>query len=85
MEAHFRIGNLLPLAESANGKIGDMPFVQKIAYYEKSNFVSVRNFISRHGRKTDWTEQDIDNRATHMAELAYNKIWPIDGIIPEVE
>lgn len=84
-EAHCRIGNLLPLAESVNAKIGNKPFVQKIPYYEKSNFVSVKNFVNRHGDKTDWTEQDIDERATHMADLAYNKIWSIVGIIPEIE
>ena len=84
-EAHCRIGNLLPLAETVNGKIGDSPFVQKIPYYRKSNFVSVKNFVNRHGDKTDWTELDIDERATHMADLAYNKIWPIVGIMAEID
>lgn len=83
-ESHCRIGNLLPLAEGVNNHIGNDLFVNKLSQYRKSNFVSVKNFVDRHGSKPEWTEQDIDDRATHMAELAYNKIWPILGIFPEV-
>lgn len=84
-ESHCRIGNLLPLAERVNGDIGDDPFSDKIQKYRKSNFVSVKKFVERYGTKIEWTEQDIDDRATHMAELAYNKIWPILDIFPEID
>lgn len=84
-EAHCRIGNLLPLAGTVNNKIGDLPFADKIPWYKKSNFVSVQKFVDRYGAKTEWNEKDIESRATHMAELAYNSIWPILGIIPEIE
>ena len=84
-ESHCRIGNLLPLAEGVNNSIGDDLFVDKVLQYKKSNFVSVKNFVERYGSKTEWTEQDIDARATHMAELAYNKIWSILGIFSEVD
>lgn len=84
-ESHCRIGNLLPLAEGVNNRIGDDLFVNKISQYKKSNFVSVRKFVERYGAKTEWTEQDIDARAIHIAELAYNKIWSILGIFSEVD
>lgn len=84
-EAHCRIGNLLPLAEPVNGNIGNDPFAQKISGYKKSNFVSVKKFVERFGKQTDWTEQDIDKRAEHMADVAYNKIWSIVGIFPEID
>lgn len=84
-ESHCRIGNLLPLAEGVNNRIGDDLFADKISKYKKSNFVSVKNFVERYGTKTEWTEQDIDDRATHMAELAYNKIWSILGIFSEID
>ena len=84
-ESHCRIGNLLPLAEAVNNRIGDDLFVNKISQYKNSNFVSVKNFVQRYGTKTKWTEQDIDTRAMCMAELAYNKIWSILGIFPEID
>ena len=84
-ESHCRIGNLLPLAAGVNNSIGDDLFVDKISQYKKSNFVSVKKFVERYGSKTKWTEQDIDARATHMAELAYNIIWSILGIFSEVD
>ena len=84
-ESHCRIGNLLPLAEGVNNSIGNDCFADKIQQYNKSNFVSVKKFLERYGTKTDWTAKDIDERAKHMAELAYNDIWSIHGIIVEAE
>lgn len=74
-ESHCRIGNLL----------GDDLFANKISQYKSSNFVSVKKLVDRYGAKTEWTEQDIDARATQMAKLAYNKIWSISGIFLEVD
>lgn len=84
-ESHCRIGNLLPLAEGVNNSIGNDCFADKIQQYNRSNFVSVKKFLERYGTKTEWTAKDIDERATHMAELAYNDIWSIQGIIAETE
>lgn len=84
-ESNCRIGNLLPLAEGVNKRIGDDLFANKISQYKKSHFISVKNFVERYGTKTEWTERDIDGRAAHMAELAYNKIWSILGIFSEVD
>lgn len=84
-ESHCRIGNLLPLAEGVNNSIGNDCFADKIQQYNKSNFVSEKKFLERYGTKTDWTAKDIDERAKHMAELAYNDIWSIHGIIVEAE
>ena len=82
--SHCRIGNLLPLAEEINHSIGDNLFANKISQYTKSNFVSVKNFVKRYGAKTEWTDQDIDARASHMAKLAYNEIWSVVDIFPEL-
>lgn len=82
-ESHCRIGNLLPLAEGVNNHIGNDLFVDKISQYKRSNFVSVKKFVERYGTKTEWTEQDIDTRAVHMAELAYKEIWSIGDIFKE--
>jgi len=84
-EAHCHIGNLLPLAGTVNNKIGDIPFAEKILWYKKSNFVSVKKFVDRYGRNTEWSEKDIESRTTHMAELAYNSIWSTAGIFSEIE
>lgn len=84
-ESHCRIGNLLPLSESLNSRIGNDPFVDKIKLYDESNFISVKKFVARYGTKEEWTEQDIDHRATYMAELSYEKIWSILDIFPEVD
>lgn len=84
-ETHCRIGNLLPLAESVNNKIGNISFSEKVSWYKKSNFVTVKRFVDRYGNKAEWKEEDIDKRAAHMAELAYNSIWSISNIFPEVQ
>ena len=85
-EGWFLTGEMLELmAEGVNNSIGDDLFADKISQYKKSNFVSVKKFVERYGSKAEWTEQDIDARATHMAELAYNKIWSILGIFSEID
>lgn len=84
-ESHCRIGNLLPLAGNVNNRIGDSSFIEKMQYYSKSNFVTVKKFLDRYSKKVEWTETDIDSRSIFMAELAYNRIWSILGIFPEVD
>ena len=84
-ESHCRIGNLLPLAGEVNRQIGDATYTEKLLRYKQSNFVSVKNFLERYGQRSEWTEQDIDIRAGHMADLAYNHIWQIRDIFPEIE
>lgn len=82
-ESHCRIGNLLPLAEGVNQRIGNDIFINKIPRYRQSNFVSVKLFVDRYGGQSEWTANDIDLRATYMADLAYNHIWSIRGIFKE--
>ena len=84
-DSHCRIGNLLPLADTINNNLGDASFMEKMLEYKSSNFISVKKFVERYGDKIEWTEEDIDQRAIYMAELAYNKIWSIEKIFPEIE
>ena len=77
---HCRIGNLLPLAKSVNEHISNATFTDKLIQYQHSNFISVKKFLHYYGKNTEWTEKDIDNRSTHMAELAYKHIWSTQGI-----
>lgn len=81
-EPHCRIGNLLPLAEPVNNKIGSISFIEKLVLYNRSNFISVKNFVKRYNSKTNWTTEDIDNRSAHLAQLAYDKIWKLPNIEP---
>lgn len=74
-ESHCRIGNILMLAEPINGNAAQKEYVEKLPYYEKSNFVSTQNFVKRYGMLPSWGDDEIAKRAKAMANLAYNKIW----------
>lgn len=74
-DAHCTIGNLLPLAEPINGGASNKSFVEKIPYYNRSNFISTKNFVSRYGASSTWTKDNILERGKHMAHLSYDTIW----------
>lgn len=77
-ESHCRIGNLLPLSTPINNHAGNNSLQQKISYYKKSNFIMVKNFISRYGQHEKLSDNDIDERSSQMAKIAYTKIWKLD-------
>lgn len=74
-ESHCRIGNLLILAEPINWNADQSDFKEKIKFYEKSHFITTRNFVTRYGGLSTWGDGEIEKRSQFMAALAYNKIW----------
>ena len=74
-DVHCTIGNLLMLAEPINGNAANKSYSEKIPFYQKSNFVTTKIFVERHGSTSDWTDDDIAERAKHLARLAYETIW----------
>lgn len=74
-DVHCTIGNLLMLAEPLNERAGNKSFVEKLPYYQRSNFVTTKRFVERYGSRQNWTEENISDRAKHMAKLAYETIW----------
>lgn len=73
--SHCTIGNLLMLAEPINGNAQDRPFVEKLSFYERSNFISTKNFVNRNKNIDEWENDQIEKRGKYMAKLAYNEIW----------
>lgn len=70
-----RIGNLLPLSEALNNEADSKPFTDKLPIYGRSSLSIVSHFLSRNGSKTNWTEDDIDQRSQYIAELSFDQIW----------
>jgi len=74
-DAPCKIGNLLLISTRINSQVGDLSYERKKEEYKKSNLCIVKNFITHHGGKEKWTEEDIAARGKKLAELAYSKIW----------
>ena len=75
IDDHSYIGNLLPLATKLNGKIGNKSFKEKLEYYRKSLFITVKRFISNYSMQDTWGNEDIEKRGKKMADVAFKKIW----------
>ncbi|GAB6106724.1 DUF262 domain-containing protein [Fusibacter bizertensis] len=69
------IGNLIPLAKKINEKAENFELKNKILFYNKSKFASVKEFIKNHGEKEIWTKDNIENRSKALSRLCYEKIW----------
>ena len=76
-DAHCTIGNLLMLAEPINNNAADKTFKEKVTYYTRSNFITTKNFVERYGDQDEWSDENIKERAKHMANLAYSTIWKL--------
>lgn len=74
-ELYAQIGNLLPLSKSINENCGDDIYKNKLEKYKKSNFVTVKDFLSYNSDKVEWTETDIKTRSKRIAKEAYEKVW----------
>ncbi len=83
-ESHCRIGNLIPFAQNINNNLSNAKFNAKLVRYRDSSFVSVKKFVERYGTKNEWSTSDIDSRATYMAKIAYENIWPIASVVDEI-
>ena len=76
--SHCTIGNLLMLAEPINGNAQDKPFTEKISFYERSDFITIKSFVNRNHKLNEWGEPQIKKRGRYMAQLAYNEIWKFE-------
>ncbi|WP_073885042.1 DUF262 domain-containing protein [Pseudenterobacter timonensis] len=69
------IGNLLPLGQDINGRANIADFSAKKAIYEQSDYRVVAEFLSSNLHNHQWTQVDIENRTTALAQLSYDTIW----------
>jgi hypothetical protein len=76
------IGNLLVLSFRANSSLGNLSPEKKIARIEgdlarkTENLHLVREFVKRYGSQAkEWNEEAIQQRATRMAQEAYEVVW----------
>lgn len=71
-EKALNIGNMILLEQSINREADNTDFSAKMSkYYPKSNYKWMREFIAEH--KT-WTVDDIDKRASKLADFFYEKV-----------
>lgn len=66
----LNIGNLIVLETDINGECGSLNYSDKIDWYSKSKYKCVKDFIDVH---TDWTENEIEDRAKAIAHDIYYK------------
>ena len=71
------IGNLLPLGGIINNLADTKNFQEKIQLYKKSRLYVVSEFIKKNENKTEWTENDINERTLEIADLAFTKVWKL--------
>lgn len=71
------IGNFLPLSEALNNDSENDVLENKVKHYQKSNLVSVKDFLSRHSNKKIWSEEDINDRTKKLSDLTYDKIYKL--------
>lgn len=69
------IGNLLPLGQGLNSKMGHMSFESKKQKLKESEYMTVKEFLKENSGKTEWTAKDISDRTERLARLAYYEIW----------
>jgi hypothetical protein len=69
------IGNLLPLGNELNSDAQNDGFIRKIIYYKKSQYASVKNFMSEYSEKESFTEEDVNNRTRVLSKILYSEMW----------
>jgi uncharacterized protein with ParB-like and HNH nuclease domain len=69
------IGNLLVVPVKFNGEVlGDKPFAQKKALLTQHGYALEPKIAAA----TAWTDADIEQRTTRLAEYAYDTVWAIN-------
>ena len=71
---HSQIGNLIPLEQKLNEKLGDKPLAEKCKIYEQSFFVTCRN-MSKRCLKDDFNPE---KRTEFLANLLYKNILELN-------
>ena len=67
----LNIGNLILLEKGLNEDAGEGTYYEKLAYYKKSKYNWVKNFIDEN---KNWSEEMIETRAEKLAHLYYKDI-----------
>ena len=67
----MNIGNLILLEGKINGEAGQLSYVDKIPYYQKSQYVWIEKFIEMN---KNWDERMIDGRVVELATVYYKEI-----------
>ena len=67
------LGNLLPMGEVINRELDNKPFSDKIIGYSKSQYMTVKNFLTEYNDKKTWDENDIVKRTRKVGELLYSQ------------
>ncbi|MFT8556366.1 HNH endonuclease family protein [Liquorilactobacillus hordei] len=65
------MGNLIMLEKKINDECKDLPYANKVALYENSNYAQVDKFLSQY---PNFKKTDISKRTNFLAELYYNSI-----------
>lgn len=71
---HSQIGNLIPLEERLNEKLGDKPLEEKYDTYQQSEFTSCRNMAARYRDK----KFNPESRTEFLAKTMYNNILELN-------
>lgn len=71
----WNIGNLIPLEEVINNRLGEAKYDEKKEGYLESDYKEVREFVKLN---STWEENQIEKRAEEIANLYYNKIMQIE-------
>ncbi|KRM24208.1 hypothetical protein FC90_GL000685 [Latilactobacillus graminis DSM 20719] len=72
-----QIGNLLPLGQELNSKMGAKLFQEKKQILAESDYMVVKKFLEDNSTKEEWTAEDITNRTEKLARIAFDEIWKI--------
>lgn len=67
----LNIGNLILLEGKINGDAGQRSYVEKISYYQKSQYVWIEKFVEKN---KDWDESMIERRAEDLSAVYYKEI-----------
>lgn len=66
------IGNLILLEQKTNEKINNLPYTDKVSFYQQSAYPWIQKFASENDK---WSEEKISKRATELAKIYYTKIF----------
>ncbi|CAC6799614.1 Uncharacterized conserved protein [Staphylococcus aureus] len=73
--AYNNLGNLIPLEQDINSKIGNKKFRDKLNYYKKSNYKLTQIFCEKFDECDEWTNHELEIWFNYIVEKAYQEIW----------
>ena len=69
------VGNMIPLVRRLNNRLRDSTVNEKSKEYNKSPFVSVKEFVKLYENQKKWDKDSIEKRTKYMANKFWNDIW----------